>query len=105
MNLNDTIEINYRSISKGITVENLRYHIHMRRGHRQEVWALCGKVYNHPNFKDGSECFLSVPVEFDGETLKTISGREYYIGSWGIAKEETIKHIKIDIANGHYGKI
>jgi hypothetical protein len=41
--------------------------------------GVSGKVYNHPNFKNGEMITISQIVEIDEKKVKTISGSIYYL--------------------------
>jgi hypothetical protein len=45
----------------------------MRFGCGKDHWTLFGKVFNHPNHPDGHQVHTSTPVEFDEESVESVT--------------------------------
>lgn len=42
--------------------------------------TLAGRVFDNPNFEDGTKIFTSRPVKVEGKIVTTMSGSQYLLG-------------------------
>jgi hypothetical protein len=85
-----------------IELHEVIYCMHINGG--GDHWTLYGQVTGHPRFPDYTYVRPSTPVEFDEATdiLKTVSGSQYKLVSYGSDKTKIVEQIKKDIAAGGY---
>jgi hypothetical protein len=69
-----------------------------------DSWCLYGRVFGHPNFRDGEFIYTSTPTAFDRENLllTTASGREYRLVNPEGNAEDTWGEIELTIGRKGY---
>lgn len=90
--------------SKLNPVELHDYRFATQMGCDLDLWCLGGRVYGHPNYRDGSHVFVSTPKAFDrlNSLLMTASGREYRLVNPAGNAEDTWDEIEFTIERGGY---
>ena len=82
-----------------IRIEDFAYRMEIRGG--GDIWRYQGIVFGHPRIADGDICLPSVPSDYDetNRILKTASGNEYHIASFGDDERKVVEQIRKDIKN------
>ncbi len=78
-------------------LENWAYRVRMQGG--GDFWGLFGRRFGRPSIPEGSEGWISTPIEFNEEemTVKTFSGSVYKLGVCDGNLEQQKQYIRDDI--------
>lgn len=84
-------------------LHDYRFGMNMIGGFRNDVWALCGRVYGRKGFKNGDHIYVSTPTSLDeeNEILTTYSGSQYKLVNPSGDKTKIFTEIKTAIEKGY----